>query len=123
MRFTEKLFVVAVMFCLVVCGWISAQTSQKFGTHWVVRKHKKSGRLKRSRKGKRHLFRPGVSAQSQERTAADQTGGAEMKKAGEFKGDLRDLPRTKPTPRERPKPEDPPIKRTIRPTPTPEPTP
>jgi hypothetical protein len=53
-------------------------------------------------------------------TSGKETSG-EMKKAGEFKGDLRDLPGTKPVPRERPRPEDPPVVRKTVPTPTPTP--
>src|SRR5438876_5327350 len=49
------------------------------------------------------------------------TGGTEMKKAGEFKGDVRNLPRTKPVPAERPRPADPPIVRRTLPTPKPTP--
>src|SRR5260221_9002499 len=98
MRFTAKLFILAVIFCLAVCGWISGQTSQTLGTHRAVRKHQKFGRVKRSKRGKRHLFKHRPSATSPQGTATGRTDRVEMKKAGEFKGDLRDLPKTKPIP-------------------------
>jgi len=71
MRFTGKLFVVAVIFCLDVCGWIPAQASQKFETHRVFKKHQKSGRIKRSGKSRRHLFKHRPAATSPQRTATD----------------------------------------------------
>lgn len=71
----------------------------------VVSKHRKTKRPSNAR----------VAAPS---TQSNQDS-SEMKKAGEFKGDLRNLPGTKPVPRERPRPEDPPVVRRAVPTPTP----
>src|SRR5436190_2833205 len=42
--------------------------------------------------------------------------GEEMKKASDFNGDVRNLPKTKPAQRERPRPEDPPVVRRALPT-------
>ncbi len=82
------------------------------------RNRKCSGRkaVKRSnRAGRKNITKKPTKSSQQSTPAADKSGG--VKKAGEFNGDLRNLPKTKPADQEHPRPKEPPFKPIPAPTP------
>lgn len=125
----------AVTVCLFILTPVSAQSERSDSQKSQVKKFKPNNRksvrknLKyrnrkcsgrkavrtSSRTGRKIITKNSSKNLQQSIPAADKTGG--VKKAGEFNGDLRSLPKTKPADQEHPRPKEPPFKPIPAPTP------
>jgi hypothetical protein len=131
----RKCRVIVVIFCFILLSTVLAQSGHFPRIPKTIRKVVKKSHSARKRAAHRHqicLRKRKVTSSNHEdqgevlssssknsnsSLSRMNESDASVKKAGEFNGDLRELPKTKPADQERPKREDPPFKPKPAPTP------